>query len=201
MLSVDKNIKKCLNQGIKKMFSTTPKRGTTVLRKHKRWLFLWQKTAALSKWFKCSTILNKLLLLDEVEQNIVICQWQAINYLPKYFAITEFNNSFIIWSPSFFFVMNILGKRSNLPFSCKSNHKKEKSVVSFTHEWNIICHQTQLDEIAHEQTIICGQLFAAHMVGPQPMKRKKTWLRMTILPQSYTTINECRIFLTLTSQY
>ena len=102
MLSVDKNIKKCLNQGIKKMFSTTPKTGKTVLRKHKRWLFLWQKTAALSKWFKCSTILNKLLLLDEVEQNIVICQWQAINYLPKYFAITEFNNSFIIWSPSFF---------------------------------------------------------------------------------------------------
>ena len=85
------------------MSSTTPKTGTTVLRKHKRWLFLWQKTAALSKWFKCSTILNKLLLLDEVEQNIVICQWQAINYLPKYFAITEFNNSFIIWSPSFFF--------------------------------------------------------------------------------------------------
>ena len=73
--------------------------------------------------------------------------------------------------------------------------------VSFTHERNIICRQTQLDEIAHEQTIICGQFFAAHMVGPQPMKRKKTWLRMTILPQSYTTINECRIFLTLTSQY
>ena len=51
--------------------------------------------------------------------------------------------------------MNILGKRSDLPFSRKSDRKKEKSVVSFTHEQNIICSQTQLDDIAHEQTIIC----------------------------------------------
>ena len=92
--------------------------------------------------------------------------------------------------------MNILRKQSNLPFSCKSDQRKDKSAVSFMHERNIICSQTQLDEIVHELTIICGQLFAGHMVGPQPMKRKKTWLRMTILPQSYTTINECRIFLT-----
>ena len=41
-------------------------------------------------------------------------------------------------------------------FLRKSNRKKEKSVVSFTHEQNIICCQTQLDEIAHEQTIIFG---------------------------------------------
>ena len=51
--------------------------------------------------------------------------------------------------------MNILGKRSDLPFSRKSDRKKEKSTVSFTHEQNIICSQTQLDDIAHEQTIIC----------------------------------------------
>ena len=51
--------------------------------------------------------------------------------------------------------MNILGKRSDLPFSRKSDRKKEKSTVSFTHVQNIICSQTQLDDIAHEQTIIC----------------------------------------------
>ena len=51
--------------------------------------------------------------------------------------------------------MNILGKRSDLPFSRKSDRKKEKSTVSFTHEQNIICSQTLLDGIAHEQTIIC----------------------------------------------
>ena len=40
--------------------------------------------------------------------------------------------------------MNILGKRSDLPFSHKSDRKKE----------NIICSQTGLDGILHEQTII-----------------------------------------------
>ena len=63
--------------------------------------------------------------------------------------------------------MNILGKRSDLPFSRKSDHKKEKSTVSFTYEQNIICSQTLsqtlLDGIAHEQTIICRQLFVGHV--------------------------------------
>jgi len=47
----------------------------------------------------------------------------------------------------FVFSMNILGKRSDLPFSRKSDRKKEKSTVSFTHVQNIICSQTQLDGI------------------------------------------------------
>ena len=74
--------------------------------------------------------------------------------------------------------MNILGKRSDLPFSHKSDRKKEKSTVSFTHEQNIICSQTLLDGIAHEQTIICRQLFAGHVVGSRPMKRKKNLFQM-----------------------
>ena len=76
--------------------------------------------------------------------------------------------------------MNILRKRSDLPFSRKNGHKKERE-VSFTHVQNIICNQTQLDGIAHEQTIICRQLFAGHVVGSQPMKRKKNLLRMIII--------------------
>ena len=55
--------------------------------------------------------------------------------------------------------MNILGKRSDLPKSRKSDRKKEETTVSFTHVQNIICSQTlsqtELDDIAHEQTIIC----------------------------------------------
>ena len=39
--------------------------------------------------------------------------------------------------------MNILGKQSDLPFSRKSDHKKEKSTVSITHVQNIICSQTR----------------------------------------------------------
>ena len=76
--------------------------------------------------------------------------------------------------------MNILGKRSDLPFSRKSDRKKEKSTVSSTHVQNIICSQTQLHEIAHEQTIIYRQLFKGHVVGSRPMKRKKNLLRMII---------------------
>ena len=76
--------------------------------------------------------------------------------------------------------MNILGKRSDLPFSRKSDRKKEKSTVSFTHVQNIICSQTQLDGIAHKQTIIGRQLFAGHVVGFRPMKRKKSLHRMII---------------------
>ena len=36
-----------------------------------------------------------------------------------------------------------------MPFSSKSDYKRR-----ITHEQNIICSQTQLDDIAHEQTII-----------------------------------------------
>ena len=51
-------------------------------------------------------------------------------------------------------------------------------MLSFTHEQNIICSQTQLDDIEHEQTIICRQLFASHVVGFWPIKRKKNSYRM-----------------------
>ena len=51
-------------------------------------------------------------------------------------------------------------------------------MVSFTHEQNIICSQTKLDDIAHEQTFICRQLFAGHVLGCLPMKRKKNLQRM-----------------------
>ena len=90
-----------------------------------------------------------------------------------------FNNCFII---RVCFLMNILGKRSDLPFSRKSDRKKEKSTVSFTLVKNIICSQTQLDGMAHEQIIICRQLylFADHVVGSRPMRRKKNLLRMII---------------------
>ena len=57
--------------------------------------------------------MNNQQLSDEVEQNDVICKWQAdrlreiINLQDtdksRYFAITEFNNCFIIRSPSSFF--------------------------------------------------------------------------------------------------
>ena len=46
-------------------------------------------------------------------------------------------------------------------------------MVSFKHEQNSICSQKQLNDITHEHTIICRPLFAGHVVGSRPMKRKK----------------------------
>ena len=54
--------------------------------------------------------------------------------------------------------------------------------VLFKHEQYIIysqtISQTQLDDIAHEQTIIFRQLFAGHVLGSRPMKRTKNLHRM-----------------------
>ena len=69
--------------------------------------------------------------------------------------------------------MSIFGKQSDPPFLSGSDCKKEKSVVSFTHEQNIICSQTQLDDIAHKQTIISRQLFAGHVVGIRLIKKEE----------------------------
>ena len=53
-------------------------------------------------------------------------------------------------------------------------------MVSFTHVQNSICSQKQLNDIAHEHTIIFRQLFAGHVVGCRKMKRKKRLHRMII---------------------
>ena len=55
-----------------------------------------------------------------------------------------------------------------------------ESVLSFTHKQNIICSQMQLDDIAHEQSIICRHLFAGQVVGSRTMKGKKNLHRMII---------------------
>ena len=60
---------------------------------------------------------------------------------------------------------------SDLPFSLES-------VVPITQEQNIICSKTRLNGTTHEQTSICRQLFAGHVVGSRPMERKKTMRRM-----------------------
>ena len=98
-----------------------------------------------------------------------------------YFAITEFNNNIVLSFDHWVcFLRNICGKRSNLPLSCKSNRKKEKSMVSFTHEQNSLCSQKQLNDIAHDHTIIYRQLFAGHVVCSRSMKRNKHLHRMII---------------------
>ena len=79
-----------------------------------------------------------------------------------------------------FFLMNILGKRSDLPF-----FMQEGSQEGEKHGFLYVCAEYYLqpntvDGIAHEHTIICRQLFAGHVVGPRSMKKKKHLHRMII---------------------
>ena len=68
-------------------------------------------------------------------------------------------------------------------------------MVSSTHEQNSICSPKKLNDIAHEHTIICRQLFAGHVVGSRPMKRKKHLHRMIICIISATSkVHECFFF-------
>ena len=65
-----------------------------------------------------------------------------------------------------------------LPFSRKSDRKREKRALLFTYEQKIICSETQLEDIALEQTIICRQVFAGHVVGSRAIKKKKNLHRI-----------------------
>ena len=106
----------------------------------------------------------------------MICQWRADQLLllllidlrdtnkSRYFEVSEFNNCFIIRSPSLFF----------------NEYLREAKRSAIFHARVIAKHKTQLDDIAHEQNIICRQLFAGHVVDFRPMKRKKNLQRMII---------------------
>ena len=58
---------------------------------------------------------------------------------------------------------SLTARGTDLPFSRKSG-------ISIAHEQNIIC----------SKTLICRQLFAGHVVGSRPMKRKDKIHRMII---------------------
>ena len=46
-------------------------------------------------------------------------------------------------------------------------------MVPIAHEQNIICSKTRLDGTTHEQTIICRQLFAGHVMDSRPIEREE----------------------------
>ena len=125
--------------------------------------------------------------MDEVEQNIVICLWRADQYYYLLKPKAETNNwSARHWQITIFcdnralsvdhrvgFYNEYLWEAKQSAIFTQEQSQGGENTVSFMHEQNIRCSKTQLDGIAHEQTIICRQLFAGHMVGSRPMKRKK----------------------------
>ena len=51
-------------------------------------------------------------------------------------------------------------------------------MIPIAHEQNIICSKTSLDGTTHEQTIICRQLFAGHVMDSRPIGREEKTHRM-----------------------
>ena len=62
-------------------------------------------------------------------------------------------------------------------------HFQARAITRRRKEWfhlrmsrTLFIAKTQLDEIAHEQTIICRKLFTGRVVGSWPMRRKNSTL-------------------------
>ena len=88
----------------------------------------------------------------------------------QYFAINKFNNKIVSsFNHCSFDQLNM--PNHSLPAQGTNPPFSHKSVVSTTHEENIIC----------TKTLICRQLFAGHIVSSQPMKRKEKIHRMIII--------------------
>ena len=85
--------------------------------------------------------------------------------------------------------MNILGKRSDLPFSRKSDLKKEKSTTCAEY---YLQPNTAVERHCPWVDIICRQLFAGHVMGSRLMKRKKNLLRVIMWWNCYFFLNRKR---------
>ena len=90
----------------------------------------WMRFSKIS-WFACGEQINYLPKL-KAESIIGLRDTDK----SRYFAITEFNHCFIIRSPSWFFLMNILLKWSHLPFPCKRlERSQEGEKHGFINAW------------------------------------------------------------------
>ena len=69
-------------------------------------------------------------------------------------------------------------------------------MVLIAHEQDIICSKTRLDGTTQEQTIVCRQLFAGHVVGSRPMERKTKMHRMIISFAETFLLNDMISFFT-----
>ena len=138
----------------------------------------WTRLSKIS-WFVCGEQIN-YLPKPKAEAN----NWSARHWQITIFAITEFNNCFIIRSPSLFFVWISLGSGVICHFHARAiaRRRKERFPLRMSRILFAAKHfsQTLLDGVAPEQTVICRKLFAVHVVGSRPMKRKKNLLQMII---------------------
>ena len=100
----------------------------------------------------------------------------------QYFAITESNNCLSFdRQVSFHILITSWQLREVI---C---HFSQRAWLQLRMSRILFAAKHVLNDTTHEQTIICRQLFAGHVVGSWPMERKKTMRRMII---SFTCIRD-----------
>ena len=104
------------------------------------------------------------------------------NWSLRHWQITIFCDNWVLsFNHQVYFLRNIFGRWSDLPFSRKSNCKKEKSVVSFKHEQNSICRQNSWMTLGMSTPLFIGSYLQVMWWALGPMKRKKHLHRMIIV--------------------
>ena len=97
------------------------------------------------------TRLNKISWFVSGEQINYLPSWRLRQIIDvrdtgksRHFVITEFNNCFIIRSPSLFFLMNVFGKRSDLPFFTQERYhawfrlRMSRILFAAKHSWTTL---------------------------------------------------------------
>ena len=134
----------------------------------------------------------------------MISQWRRqINYLPKpkagannqiceilakprYFAITEFNNRLSLsFDYQVCFLMNIFGNRSDLPFFTPER-LQEGEKHTFVYAWAE--YYLQPNTVGRHCACRSRPLFAGHVAGFRPMKRRENLHRMIIKDHSISPL-------------
>ena len=95
----------------------------------------------------------------------------------RYFAITEFNNCFIIWSPFFWSTKYIKSLRCLLGEPIRHFHTRAQFLL-------------RMSRILFSAALICRQLFAGHVVSSRSMKRKEKIHWMIISIKQVTSVHE-----------
>ena len=119
-----------------------------------------------------------------VASRSIIClslRLQQITDLPdtdksQYFAITELYQSIT----ELVFTMNIFGKQSNLPFSRKSNHKKEKARFSLCTSGILVAAKHSWTALRMSRPLFVGSYLQVTWWALGQWKERKNLLQMIL---------------------
>ena len=111
----------------------------------------------------CTKYRDQFVNASQINYSAEVNNWSAKHTdKSEYFAITECNDFFIVWSPSLFFRMNIFRKRGDLPFSKRAIARRRKAWF-YLHMIRIliICSQTYWTTLRMSRPFISGSYLQA----------------------------------------